>query len=173
MNLDLVRVGRLIYGVTPWLPKLKKELGLKSALTIRCEIVFITKVNKGDTIGFDKMYYAKDNMKIATLPIGFADVGRLFQGNSDVIINKTMSNVLSIASDQTLVDVTNIPNIKIGEKVIIIGEDGNKRLDIIDIMARTGLSAGTICTGLTKRLAKIYFNNGVPYRLNGYLESNP
>ena len=173
MNLDLVRVGRLIYGVTPWLPKLKKELGLKSALTIRCEIVFITKVNKGDTIGFDKMYYAKDNMKIATLPIGFADVGRLFQGNSDVIINKTISNVLSIASDQTLVDVTNIPNIKIGEKVIIIGEDGNKRIDIIDIMARTGLSAGTICTGLTKRLAKIYFNNGVPYRLNGYLESNP
>ena len=173
MNLDLVRVGRLIYGVTPWLPKLKKELGLKSALTIRCEIVFITKVNKGDTIGFDKMYYAKDNMKIATLPIGFADVGRLFHGNSDVIINKTMSNVLSIASDQTLVDVTNIPNIKIGEKVIIIGEDGNKRIDIIDIMARTGLSAGTICTGLTKRLAKIYFNNGVPYRLNGYLEGNP
>ena len=40
-------------------------------------------------------------------------------------------------------------------------------------MARTGLSAGTICTGLTKRLAKIYFNNGVPYRLNGYLEGNP
>ena len=118
-NLDLVRVGRLIYGVTPWLPKLKKELGLRSALTIRCEIVFISKVNKGDTIGFDKMYYAKDNMKIATLPIGFADVGRLFQGNSDVIINKTMSKVLSVASDQTLVDVTNIPNIKIGEKVII------------------------------------------------------
>ena len=173
MNLDLVRVGRLIYGVTPWLPKLKKELGLRSALTIRCEIVFITKVNKGDTIGFDKMYYAKDNMKIATLPIGFADVGRLFQGNSDVIINKTMSKVLSIASDQTLVDVTNIPNIKIGDKVIIIGKDGNKGIDIIDIMSRTGLSAGTICTGLTKRLAKIYFNNGVPYRLNGYLESNP
>ena len=47
------------------------------------------------------------------------------------------------------------------------------RIDIIDIMARTGLSAGTICTGLTKRLAKIYFNNGVPYRLNGYLEGNP
>ena len=173
MNLDVGRVCRLIYGVTPWLPKLKKELGLKSALTIRCEIVFITKVNKGESIGFDNMYYAKDNMKIATLPIGFADVGRLFQGNSDVIINKTMSNVLSIASDQTLVDVTKIPNIRIGDKVIIIGEDGKKGIDIIDIMARTGLSAGTICTGLTKRLAKIYFNDGVPYRLNGYLEGNP
>ena len=84
-----------------------------------------------------------------------------------------MSNVLSIASDQTLVDVTKIPNIRIGDKVIIIGEDGNKGIDIIDIMTRTGLSAGTICTGLTKRLAKIYFNDGVPYRLNGYLEGNP
>jgi len=173
MNLDLVRVGRLIYGVTPWLPKLKKELGLRSALTIRCEIVFITKVEKGDTIGFDKMYYAKNNMKIATLPIGFADVGRLFHGKSNVIINKTMSKVLSIASDQTLVDVSNIPDIKIGDKVIIIGEDGNKGIDIVDIMSRTGLSAGSIFTGLTKRLAKVYFNNGVPYRLNGYLESNP
>ena len=173
MNLDLVRTGRLIYGVTPWLPELQCTLGLKSALSIRCAVVFVSKINKGNSIGFDKIYYARKNMAIATIPIGFADVGRLFQGNSKVIINNKLSKVISIASDQTLVDVTNITDIKIGDNVVVLGEDKNNKIDINNIMERTGLSAGTIFTGLTKRLSKIYFKNGNPYKLNGYLESNP
>ena len=112
-------------------------------------------------------------MAIATIPIGFADVGRLFQGNSNVIINNKLSKVISIASDQTLVDGTNITDIKIGDNVVVLGEDKNNKIDIHNIMERTGLSAGTIFTGLTKRLSKIFFKNGDPYKLNVYLESNP
>ena len=173
INIDLVRTGRLIYGVTPWLPELQYTLGLKSALSIRCAVVFVSKISKVNSIGFDKIYYARKNMAIATIPIGFADVGRLFQGNSNVIINNKLSKVISIASDQNLVDVTNITDIKIGDNVVVLGKDKNNKIDINNIMERTGLSSGTIFTGLTKRLSKIYLKNGDPYKLNGYLESNP
>ena len=56
---------------------------------------------------------------------------------------------------------------------ILLGEQNGARISLPEVMVRTGLSAGTLCTGITRRLAKVYLRDGRPYRLQGYLDSCP
>ena len=174
MALDMVRTARLLFGVTPWQPSLAAELGLRPALSIRCEVVFVKWVPEGDSIGFDPANVVGRDTRVATLPVGFADVGRFLHGrNSHVLLGGKPVPILEIASDQTLVDVTDTPDPEVGDVAILLGVQDGARITVPEVMARTGLSGGTLCTGITRRLAKVYLRDGRPYRLQGYLDSSP
>ena len=174
MTMDMVRTARLLFGVTPWEPGLATDLDLVPALSIRCEVVFVKWVSEGDGIGFDQARRAARDTRVATLPIGFADVGRFLHGrDSFVLLRGQPAAVLEIASDQTLVDVTDAGEIGVGDVAVLLGEQGGSRITIPEVMERTGLSGGTLCTGITRRLAKVYLRGGRPYRLQGYLDSSP
>ena len=174
MALDMVRTARLLFGVTPWQPPLAADLELRSALSIRCEVVFVKWVPEGDSIGFDHTNEARCDTRVATLPVGFADVGRWLHGrDSFVLVHGRPAPILEIASDQTLVDVTGIEGTEVGDVAMLLGEQGGARIALPEVMSRTGLSGGTLCTGITRRLAKVYLRDGRPYRLQGYLDSCP
>ena len=174
MALDMVRTARLLFGVTPWQPGLADELDLRSALSIRCEVVFVKWVPQGDGIGFDHANVAARETRVATLPVGFADVGRFMHGrDSFVLLHGRPAPILEIASDQTLVDVTDIRETGVGDVAVLLGEQDGARITVPEVMSRTGLSGGTLCTGITRRLAKVYLRDGRPYRLQGYLDSSP
>ena len=174
MALDMVRAARLLFGVTPWQPGLAADLDLRPALSIRCEVVFVKWVREGDSIGFDHTNTAARDTRVATLPVGFADVGRLLHGrNGFVLLHGQPAPILEVASDQTLVDVTGVRDIEIGDVAMLLGEQDGVRITVPEVMARTGLSGGTLCTGITRRLAKVYLRDARPYRLQGYLDSNP
>ena len=174
MTLDMVRTARLLFGTTPWQPGLAADLELRPALSIRCEVVFVKWVPEGDSIGFDHTNTAARDTRVATLPIGFADVGRWLHGrDSFVLLHGRPAPVLEIASDQTLVDVTESGEIRVGDVALLLGEQDGTRITLPEVMSRTGLSGGTLCTGITRRLAKVYLRDGRPYRLQGYLDSSP
>ena len=174
MALDMVRTARLLYGVTPWQPGLAGELELKPGLSIRCEVVFVKWVSEGDSIGFDLTNKAARDTRVATLPIGFADVGRWLHGpGSFVLLHGRPAPILEIASDQTLVDVTGNGDTEVGDVAMLLGEQMGARITLPEVMSRTGLSGGTLCTGITRRLAKVYLRDGRPYRLQGFLDSSP
>ena len=174
MALDMVRTARLLFGVTPWQPALAADLALRPALSIRCEVVFVKWVPEGDGIGFDHTNEALRDTRVATLPVGFADVGRWLHGRgSFVLVHGRPAPILEIASDQTLVDVTGIEDIGVGDVAMLLGEQNGARISLPEVMVRTGLSGGTLCTGVTRRLARVYLRDGRPYRLQGYLDSDP
>ena len=131
-------------------------------------------VPEGDSIGFDHTNMAERDTRVATLPIGFADVGRWLHGrDSFVLLHGRPAPVLEIASDQTLVDVTESGETRVGDVALLLGEQEGTRITLSEVMSRTGLSGGTLCTGITRRLAKVYLRDGRPYRLQGYLDSSP
>lgn len=174
MKLDMVRVGRLLFGFTPWNPGLASQLELRPALKIRCEVVFLNRVPRGDTIGFDRSLHAAKDTTLAIIPVGFADVGRFLHGNSrTVLVKGRRARVLSIASDQAMVDVTELPDTVIGDVATLLGSQDSDEITIHEVMAQTGLSAGTLCTGLSRRLARVYLRNGIGYRLQGFLDRGP
>ena len=174
MTLDMVRTARLLFGTTPWQPGLAADLELRPALSIRCEVVFVKWVPEGDSVGFDHTNMAARDTRVATLPIGFADVGRWLHGrDSFVLLHGRPAPVLEIASDQTLVDVTESGETRVGDVALLLGEQEGARITLPEVMSRTGLSGGTLCTGITRRLAKVYLRDGRPDRLQGYLDSSP
>ena len=174
MALDMVRTARLLFGVTPWQPALAADLELRPALSIRCEVVFVKWVPEGESIGFDHTNAAWRDTRVATLPVGFADVGRWLHGrDSFVLVHGRAAPILEVASDQALVDVTGMEDTGVGDIAMLLGVQEGARISLPEVMDRTGLSGGTLCTGITRRLAKVYLRDGRPYRLQGYLDSCP
>lgn len=122
---NMARVGLAAYGL--YLSDAAKQaLDLRLALSLTSRIVGINTCNKGETVSYGKSYQVeRDQQKIAVLPIGYFDgLHRKFSGKSHVIIRgKKAPMIGNICMDYMMVDITDIPEAVIGDKVLIFGQD--------------------------------------------------
>jgi alanine racemase len=134
---NLVRPGIIMYGYESY-PGVYKKIDIKPTCKLSTEITFLKDVNKGDSISYSRKYKAYDDSKIATIPIGYADGFRRDLTNKGyVVINgKRAPLVGAICMDSCMVDVTEIPNVKVGDKVYIFDND----LITLDYIAETCLT---------------------------------
>jgi len=122
---NMVRIGLSVYGLYAS-NESQSALELKLALSLVSRIVGINSCKMGDTISYGRSYTVNsDKEKIAVLPIGYFDgLHRNYSGKGYVIIGgKRAPMVGKICMDYMMVDVTDIPNVQIGDKVLIFGED--------------------------------------------------
>lgn len=135
---DMVRLGILMYGYL----EQKCEMSLRPALSVTSKIINITHIKKGQSVGYGKAFVAQKNMKIATVPLGYADgIFRSYAKSGKVIINGKYSKIVgNICMDMFMCDVTNT-NCRIGDKVTLLGTDGKKSILASDIARATN----TIC----------------------------
>jgi len=120
-NFDLdftntVRLGIAIYGYGA--PELLPVLRLYSA------IKDIKKVKKGETVSYGGWFRAQDDMTVAIVPVGYGDGFMRANRKGAVMINGSEAPIVSIiCMDYFMIDITNINNVKIGDRVTIIGQD--------------------------------------------------
>ena len=100
-------------------------------LNITTEIVNLNRVS--GTIGYDRTVYVSDRL-IGVIPIGYADgFDRRLSNNFEVLVGGQYANVVgNICMDMCMIDVTDIPNVKVGDKVTLLGVQGNKSITIYD-----------------------------------------
>ena len=117
---NMVRPGILLYGYEPF-KSANEKIQLKPVAKLVSEVSFLKDVKQGDSISYGRSFIAKDNMKIATVGIGYADgLRRELSNKGKVVINgKKASIVGRVCMDSIMVDVTDIKNVKIGDKVYI------------------------------------------------------
>lgn len=123
-HLDMVRAGVVLYGLQPS-EKIKNKTDLKPVMSLNSVISHIKTVEKGQTVSYGRTYKADTSTKIATVPIGYADGFRRSngQGKYSLSVNGKMAQIVGrICMDQLMIDVTNI-DCKIGDKVLIFGEN--------------------------------------------------
>ena len=125
-HLDMVRTGFMLYGYA------KNDLGNKPVLTIRSQIINVSNVRRGDTVGYDRTYVAQRNMRIAVVPIGYADGfnRRLSNKFSLTINNKKCPIIGRICMDVVMVDISNVNTAKVGTSVLILGSDGEEVISL-------------------------------------------
>lgn len=136
---DLVRIGILQYGGWPsvetyvhYLTNRKnKKNPLKPVLSWESCIMNIKHVRAGEYIGYGNHYLAQEDMKIATVPVGYTEgYSRVLGNQSQVIIKGKAVNVIGVINMNLLiVDITSFENIKIGEKVTLVGKDGDQAIN--------------------------------------------
>lgn len=158
IHYDAVRPGIILYGCYPSGEVDKSELELKPVMSVKANIIHLKDVPVGFSTGYGRKFIAKRPSKIATLALGYADgYPRPYSRFAKVIVNGVMAHIAgNICMDQCMVDVTDVPNVKIGDEVIIMGSDGNNTILADDIAEATGTINYEITCAFGQRLPKVY-----------------
>ncbi len=169
-NMDMVRAGIILYGLAPS-GKLKNQIDLKPAMEIKSVIAHIKNIEKGTTISYGRTFTAPHKMTVATVPIGYADgYIRSFGSDGYMIVNGKKAKVVGrICMDQCMVDITDIPNVKIGDVVTVIGKSGNCEISMDDAAAWAGTINYEIACLVGKRVPRVYIKDREITSVNGLI----
>jgi len=151
---NMVRPGIIIYGYLPN-ENMKDIIDLKPTTKLKSSIVFIKDVEKGEPISYGRTYITSKKTKVATIPIGYADgVGRSLSNKGNVIIHGKLAPIIgNICMDNFMVDITDIPDAKIGDEVILWDNDKIKIEDIADVCGTINYE---ILCGVQNRIPRKY-----------------
>ena len=168
---DAVRPGVILYGYYPSDEVMKNKLKLKPALTLKSNVVHVKTLPKGKYISYGRNYVTEKESIIATLPIGYADgYTRMLTNKAKVIVNGKLAPIVgNICMDQCMIDVTHIPNIKVGDEVILIGEDGENKFNADDIAKLLGTINYEVLCMISKRVPRVYKLNGEKIKTRNYI----
>jgi alanine racemase len=170
--LEAVRAGIILYGYYPSNEVQKENLSLKPALTLKASITRVQEMDKGMCVSYGNTFKTERKSLIATLPIGYADgYSRLLAKNAKVIVNGQFAPVVGrICMDQCMIDITDIVgDIKVGDEVIILGEQGNLKFNADDFAEIMGTINYEILCMLKYRIPRVYTKNGKTISVRNYL----
>ncbi|WP_060205880.1 alanine racemase [Sporosarcina koreensis] len=154
--LDAVRFGISLYGIAPS-PFVATNLpfGLKTAFTLETELAYVKKLEKGNAISYGGTYETEQDEWIGTLPVGYADgLKRGLRGQEVLIGGERMPIVGTICMDQCMVKLPR--DIAVGEKVILIGRQGDEEITMEEWADRLGTIPYEIAVTIGKRVPRIY-----------------
>lgn len=123
-HMDMVRAGIVLYGLSPS-EQMRNGLKLRPAMTLKSVVSHIKTLSKGDTVSYGRTFVAEHDMKIATVPIGYADGYRRSstQGGAALLIRGKLCPVVGrVCMDQLMVDVSELPTVCIGDEVTVFGQ---------------------------------------------------
>ncbi|WP_346847684.1 alanine racemase [uncultured Clostridium sp.] len=169
---DGVRAGIMLYGYYPSKYVNKNNVNLIPVMSLKCKIVHLKKIQEGDYVSYGRLYKAPAERIIGTLPIGYADgISRALTGVAKVIVNgKIVPVVGRICMDQYMIDVTDVPGVKIGDEVILIGKDNIGNVITADDIAESiGTVNYEVICDISKRIPRIYTKNGKIFSVRNYV----
>ncbi len=155
---DAVRPGIILYGCYPSDEMRREELDIKPVMSVKASIVWVKDVPAGFSVGYGRKYVSQKPAKIATLALGYADgYPRPYSAQAKVIVNGVLCPIAgNICMDQCMVDVTAVPDVKVGDEVIVMGSDGKVSVTADDIAHATGTINYEITCAFGQRLPKVY-----------------
>lgn len=153
---DYARVGIGLYGVLGTKADTEKWRGrLRPVLSLKARIASIRTVYAGETVGYGLEACAERPMRIASLAIGYADglPRALSNGVGAVLINGRRAPIVGlICMDQTLVDVSGIPDVHAGDAAVVIGKSQNMEITACDIAEQAGTITNEVLSRLGERV---------------------
>lgn len=169
-RLDMVRIGALIYGLKAD-RKSYEKFDLKYSMKLYTTITQIRHIKAGEGVGYDYLFKAKNDTKIATLAFGYADgYPRNIWNKSYVLINGMKAYFTGLmCMDQCMVDVTSIDDVKEGDKVLIYEVDSDSEVSLAKISKMADTNKNNIISSLAKRVVRVYKSEGKEYAVNQLL----
>lgn len=156
-HLDMVRPGIIMYGLNP--SGYFNKYDLRPVFKLKSVISLIKEIEAGDAVSYGRTFTADKKMKVATIPVGYADgYSRLLSNKGYVLINGKKANILGrICMDQCIVDITDIDNVSVGDKVLLFGDEGLTTDDYSKLCGT--INYETVCL-VGKRVPRVYYKNG-------------
>lgn len=152
---NLSRVGIAAYGLQP---SEKQRIDyLRPVMSVHSTVAFVKHISKGRTIGYSRTFVAREDMKVATVPFGYADgLPRSLSNKGEVLVKGKRAKILGrVSMDQIVVDVSG-EDVNVGDDVVIIGKSGNEEITAEEIARLDGTINYEIVCGISKRVPRIY-----------------
>lgn len=156
LKCDYVRAGVILFGFySSPNDEVKLKVDLRPVLSLRSRVILLRDIKCGESVGYGRAFTAGRDSRIAMLPIGYADgyPRSLSCGRGYVLINGKKAPVVGrICMDQMTVDVTDIPDVKLGDIVTLIGKDGGEELTAAMVADNTESIANELLSRMGRRL---------------------
>lgn len=157
--LDMIRPGIATYGILPS-DDLRGKIDLHPVMQLRSTIFQIRDFAPNITVGYGRTYTTEDPSRIAVVGIGYADgLSRSFSNNISFLLHgKRVPQIGRICMDMCMIDVTRVPETKVGDVVTVFGIDGDDSIDVDSLSNRLHTIPYEILCGISKRIPRIYLD---------------
>ena len=161
-HMAAVRPGLLIYGMAPT-PASTPSFPLRRALTLKSTVIHVRDLEPGSAISYGRTFIAPAPMRVALVSLGYGDgYPRLASNRGAMLIHGQRAPIRGrICMDQMIVDVTDIPDVRVGDEVIAIGPQGNDEITAEEVGSWAETINYEVVTDLLPQVVRVY-------KLNGY-----
>jgi len=159
---EMVRSGIVTYGMYPSDEVSPDLLDLQPALQWRSRVTHIKMLEPGREISYGGTYVTTRKTRVATVPVGYADgYRRSLSGKFYVLIRGRRAPILGrVCMDQMMVDITDVPDVRIDDPVVLVGSDGNDVITMEQIAAAADSFNYEFVCGISRRVARRYRQGG-------------
>ena len=168
---EMVRSGIVTYGMYPSDEVKPELLPLTPALRWHSRVTNVNVLEPGREISYGGTYVTDRTTVVATVPVGYADgYRRSLSGKFYVLIRGKKAPILGrICMDQMMVDVTDIPGVRLNDKVVLVGRDGTEEITMEQIAAAADSFNYEFVCGISRRVPRFYYRQGQVIRSVHYL----
>ncbi len=132
--------------------------GLLPAMALRSCLATVKTVEAGEPVGYGCSWRASRDSRIAVVPLGYADgYPRALSNNADVLVGGRRCPLAGkVSMDALTVDVTDLPEARIGDEVVLIGPQGDERITVEEVSARADTIVEDIVARMSDRLPRVF-----------------
>jgi len=162
-NKDMVRAGITVYGLMPSADVEKDIVPLKPVMSLVSHISYVKDIEAGDEVSYGGTFKAEKTMRVATIPVGYADgYPRMLSGKGYVLIKGRKAPILGrVCMDQFMVDVTDIPDVAQTDEVVLVGRQGDQSISVEELGALSGRFNYEFVCDIGKRVPRCFIKNSV------------
>jgi alanine racemase len=153
----MVRPGLMLYGYDP-VEGNASGAALQPVLSLVTRIFLLKKLPAGTPISYGRTFVTRRESLIATIPIGYADgFSRGLSNCGEALVRGVRVPVAGrVCMDMTMLDVTDVPGVREGDDVVLIGSSGSERITAADLAAKTGTIPYEVLCGISSRVPRIF-----------------
>ena len=149
----------------------RRPVDLKPAMHVRTRIASVREIHRGDSVGYGRKYIAEKDETIAVLPIGYADgYSRNLSRIAQVICRGKLLPVIGgLCMDAGFVKTTELPDVKVGEVITLMGVDHDMEISPHFIADLSGTVSYEVMSTFGRRLPRVYVKDGKRVERVNYL----
>ena len=161
-QLDMVRLGISLYGMYPSEEVMPEDVVIQPAMEIKSHVAFLKTVPAGTSIGYNATYVTTAPRRIATVPVGYGDgYPRALSNYGRVLVHgQSVPIVGRVCMDQLMIDVTDVPEVKRGDTVTLMGREGQEMITAEEIGALSHSFHYEMVCNVGKRIPRVYYKKG-------------
>lgn len=159
--LDMVRAGVILYGLEPSEDVAQPD-DFRPVLSLKTVISHIKEIEPGTDVSYGRTYTAQSRVRVATVPIGYADgYSRQLSNRGFMLVHGVRCPILGkVCMDQCMIDISAVPAAQVGDTVTVIGRDGGGEITVDELAALLGTIHYEIVCGISKRVTRVYLKDG-------------